>query len=83
LIPGTGEMGQGGLKVLHLRHHSQKICIPNQKYFSHCKLQDLPSLLSLWTALYHFRRQSYARAKPRVIRLFWRKPLDLDRTQKC
>jgi len=30
---GPGEMGQGGLKILHLWHHSQKIHTPNQKYF--------------------------------------------------
>jgi len=26
-------VGQGGLKVLHLRRHSQKICSPKQKIF--------------------------------------------------
>jgi len=29
LSPGPGEVGQGGLKVLHLWCHSQKICTPN------------------------------------------------------
>jgi len=28
-----GEVGQGGLKVIHLRRHSQKNCIPQPKYF--------------------------------------------------
>ena len=41
LSPGPGEVGQGGLKVLYLWHHPQKICIPNQKIFLKCKLQDL------------------------------------------
>ena len=31
LGPGLGEVGQGGLIALHLRHHSQKIRTPNQK----------------------------------------------------
>ena len=31
--PGPGEVGQGGQKVLHLWHHSQKIHTPNQKNF--------------------------------------------------
>jgi len=48
LDPGPGEVGQGGLKVLHLWRHSQKICIPQPKKFFHCKLQDLPSLFSFW-----------------------------------
>jgi len=33
LISGPGEVGQGGLTVLHLWHHTQKICTPNQKIF--------------------------------------------------
>jgi len=34
LGPGAGEVGQGGLKVLHLWCHSQKNCIPQpQKFF--------------------------------------------------
>jgi len=43
---GPGEVGQGGLQVLHLWCHSQKIRIPTKKKFLECKLQDLPSLLS-------------------------------------
>jgi len=31
LGPGPGEVGQGGLKVLHLWCHSQKICNPQPK----------------------------------------------------
>ena len=31
LGPGTGEVGQGGLKFLHLWRHSQKIRIPQPK----------------------------------------------------
>jgi len=45
----------------------------NQKSFFECKLGDLLRLLSLFTALYHFWRQSFACSKPRAIRLFWRK----------
>jgi len=33
LVPGPGEVGQGGLKVLHLRRHSQKIRTPPTKNF--------------------------------------------------
>jgi len=70
LGPGPGEVGQSGLKVFHLRRHSQKISIPQPKNFFECRLEDLPSLLSLWTALYHFLRLSYTRSNPPVIRLF-------------
>ena len=66
----------------------KKIRTPQPKFFSsaECRLEGLPRLLSLWTALYHFRRPSYERAKPRAlarkspqtavivcsqIRLFW------------
>jgi len=31
---GSGEVGQGGLKVLHLWRHSQKIRNPQPKIFS-------------------------------------------------
>jgi len=35
LGPGSGEVGQGGLKVLHLWRHSRKIFTPQPKnYFS-------------------------------------------------
>jgi len=34
LSPEPGEVGQGGLKVFHLQCHSQKICTPNQHFFS-------------------------------------------------
>ena len=71
--PRSGEVGQGGLKVLHLRCHSQKTCVPQPKKFFCCRLEDLLCLLSLWTALYHFWRPSYAHAKQRAIRLFCHK----------
>jgi len=70
---GPGEVGQGGVKVLHLWRHSQKISSPNQKLFFICRLEDLLRLLSLWTALSHFRCSGYARANPCAIRLFWGK----------
>jgi len=31
LSPGSGEVGQGGLKVFHLWRPSQKICTPEPK----------------------------------------------------
>jgi len=34
LGPGPGEVGQGGLKVLHLWCHWKKSSAPNQKFFS-------------------------------------------------
>jgi len=46
---------------------------PQPKFFFHRKLEDFPSLLNLWTALYRFWHQSYARTKPHAIQLFWRK----------
>jgi len=33
LGPGPSEAGQGSLKVIHLWHHSQKICNPQTKIF--------------------------------------------------
>jgi len=36
LGPGPGEVGQGGLKVLHLWCHSQRIHIPQPKFFFEC-----------------------------------------------
>ena len=50
---------------------------PTKKCFFECRLEDLLSLLSLWTALCRFRRQSYARAKPREIRFLARNPRTL------
>jgi len=53
LRPGSGKVGQGGLKDLHLWCHSLKNPQPStKKFFFECSLGDLPSLLSLWTALY-------------------------------
>jgi len=58
LGPGLGEVSQGGLKVLHFDVSHKKSATPNQKFFLHCKLQDFPSLSSVWTALYQLRHQS-------------------------
>jgi len=33
LGPGPGEVGQGGLKVLHVWRHSQKTCTAHPKNF--------------------------------------------------
>ena len=71
LRPGPGEVGQGGLKMLHLWRHSQKIRTPQPKNFFECGLEDLPHLLNHWTAPYHFWHPSYVHAKPRAILLFW------------
>jgi len=60
---GPGGVGQGGLKVLHLWHHSQKLHNPQAKNYFECKLEDLPRLFSLSTALYHFRHPSYTHTK--------------------
>jgi len=49
--PGPGKVGQCGLKVLHLWHHSQKIRTPKQKIFFECRLEDLPRLLRLLPGL--------------------------------
>jgi len=38
-------------KTSHLRRHSQKKWNPKPKIFFHCRLEDLPSLLRVWTAL--------------------------------
>jgi len=46
---GPDEVGQKGLKQLHLLRHSQNN--PKTKYFFHCKCEDLPNLLRVWTAL--------------------------------
>jgi len=44
---------------------------PSKKFFFEWRLEDLPSLLSLWTALYRFRHQSYAHTNPRAICFFF------------
>jgi len=51
LGPGPSKVGQGVLKFLQLWRHSLKISNPQPKHFFHWKLQDLPSLLTGWTAL--------------------------------
>jgi len=70
LSPGPGKVGQGGLKVLHLRSHSQKIRIPQPKIFFKCKLQDLPHLLSFWLGQRLPDRRNSS-AKPRAFRCFF------------
>ena len=45
--PGPGKVGQGGLKVVHLWHNSQKTRTPQAKNFCKCRLEDLPRLLRL------------------------------------
>ena len=62
-------MGQGGLKVLHLWRQKTQNPLPKKNFFR-VQTEDLLRLLSVWTALYRFRHQSYAHAKPRAIRLF-------------
>jgi len=46
----SDEVDQSGLKVLHFWCHSPKIGNPKPKIFLHCWLDDLPSLLRVWTA---------------------------------
>jgi len=46
---GPDEVGQKGLKQLHLWRHSQKPW--NQKFFFHCRHKDMPNFLRVWTAL--------------------------------
>ena len=41
--PGPGKVGQGGLEVLHLWCHLQKICISKQRTFFECRLENLAS----------------------------------------
>jgi len=48
---GPDEMGQKGLKQLHLRRHSQKNETQNQKNFFHCRRKNLLNLSRVWTAL--------------------------------
>jgi len=46
LSQGPDEVGQKGLKLLHLWHHPQNIPNPKPKIFLfHCRLKDLPSFL--------------------------------------
>jgi len=47
---GPDEVGHKSLKLLHLCR-SQKIQNLKLKFFFHCRLEDLPSLLSVCTAL--------------------------------
>jgi len=57
LGPGPNKMGQSGPPLLTSLTKNPK---PQTKIF-HYKGQDLPSLLSMWTALQRFRHWSYAR----------------------
>ena len=70
LGPRPGEVGQCGLKVLHIWRHSQNIHNPQPIKFFKCRLEDLLRFFSLWTPINCFRRQSYNCAKPRAIQLF-------------
>ena len=76
-------MGRGGLEVLQLWHHSQKICNSQPKIFFKCILWDLPHLLSLWTTLHRFRRLKYACAKPHAILFFGAKISESYQRSKC
>ena len=67
--PGPGKVGQGGLKVLYLRRHSQKNCTPKQKIFFDCRLEDLPCLLTLQPGLWPVQERRYSRTKPHAFRL--------------
>jgi len=58
LFPGTDEMGHSGLNLLHLWRHPQKTKTKTKQFFLQCSLEDLPSLLSVWTALWHNRLAS-------------------------
>jgi len=77
LGPGPGEVGQGGQKVLHLWHHSQKIHTPNQKNFivQTTRLAKSFELLTGSAALIGPEKFS--------IQLFLHKPLQLTRVQNC
>jgi len=44
-------------------HHSQETWDPKLKIFSHCRFEDMPSLLRVWTALYLNQERSYAVGK--------------------
>ena len=44
-----GEVGQGGLKVLHLWHHSRKTRIPKQKYFFRVQTRRLATSFEIFT----------------------------------
>jgi len=46
---GPGKVNQGGLKVLHLWHHSQKIHTPNQKSFFQVQTTGLAKSFELLT----------------------------------
>jgi len=47
--PGLGNLSQNVQKPTPLRHHSQKN--QNLKIIFHCKIEDSPSRLRVWTAL--------------------------------
>ena len=58
LGPRPDEVGQRGLKLLHLWHHSQKIQNPKPKDFCHCRLEDLSGLQGLNNSLVHWELES-------------------------
>jgi len=45
----SDEVGQEGLKLLHLQCHL--LIIQKPQILFHCRLKNLPSLLRVWTAL--------------------------------
>jgi len=51
------------IKLPRLWCHSQKTWNPKPKFFFHCRLEDLPSLLKVRTALQHNWPKSYAVAR--------------------
>jgi len=73
LSPGPGEVGQGGLKVLHLWCHAQKIRTPQPKNF--CSSADEKPCCIYWAfeQLSTIFGARVTLAKPRAIRLFWHK----------
>ena len=62
----TDEMGQKGVKLLHLRHHSQKIRNPKPKNFFSLQTQRLAESFNGLNSFLALCCQRYAHAKTRA-----------------
>jgi len=72
LGPGPGEVGQGGLKALHLWRHSQKICNPQPKNLFRVQTRRLGTSFEPLNSSLPLSAPELCACKPCAIRLYWR-----------
>jgi len=79
---GPGEVGQSGLKVLHLLRHPQKICNPQPKQFFSLPTKILAKSFEHLNSSLVLMVLELCLHKPHAIRLFLCKLLGLERLKK-